>query len=238
MIKNIMEQKHLNMNQLSEKSGVGYNYIYKIVNGITTIDKCGLGTAKKIADTLNITLEELYEIGTSDKHYDESLNIKYYKKAALHSRYNADHWFRYLRKFIIDDGCKLSDNEINILLNSSELTMYQKITLKRALIEGSKTNIKVLSQNKKAKTPMLDQIRRKSKIIKKLEIPSPKEMNIILEKYDFNNIDESIILEVFGEAYGMEWLEKYYVDNIEPNLNNSYDDINVEYDDWDDYSSD
>ena len=31
--------------------------------------------------------------------------------------------------------------------------------------------------------------------------------------FEFGYIDESLILETFGEAYGMEWLEKYYTDN-------------------------
>ena len=52
-----------------------------------------------------------------------------------------------------------------------------------------------------------------SEIIRKQNIVSPKDLVSKLSDYGFGYIDESLILEVFGEAYGMEWLEKYYTDN-------------------------
>ena len=90
-----------------------------------------------------------------------SNNVLYYENAALDSKYNKDHWFRYLRKFIISEGCKLSDSEIQELLSSSKLTMYQKVTLKRAVIPGTPTNLKVIALNQKTKTPRVEYIRRK-----------------------------------------------------------------------------
>ena len=91
--------------------------------------------------------------------------MNYYFNAAKKSRNNSEQWFRYLRKFITSEGCKLSDNEINYMLLSDHLTMYQKITLKRALINGTETNKKVISLNEKTKTPMLDHIKRKNKYV-------------------------------------------------------------------------
>ena len=50
-----------------------------------------------------------------------------------------------------------------------------------------------------------------SQIIIKKKIELPEDMEKILEKYGFPEIDESVLLEAFGEAYGMEWLEDYYI---------------------------
>ena len=87
--------------------------------------------------------------------------IEYCKKAAADSTYNADQWFRYLRKIVKPEGCLLSKEEVQELLDSSVLTMYQKVTLKRAVYSGTPTNKKVISLNQEAKTPMLNYLRRK-----------------------------------------------------------------------------
>lgn len=49
-------------------------------------------------------------------------------------------------------------------------------------------------------------------IIHRCDIKMPEDMESILNKYGIGDIDESVLLEAFGEAYGIEWLEKYYVD--------------------------
>lgn len=66
MLKDILEKKGMNINQLSHKSGVGYSYVYKLANGKAEIENCGLGTAKKIADVLQISLEDLLERGSAE----------------------------------------------------------------------------------------------------------------------------------------------------------------------------
>ena len=48
-------------------------------------------------------------------------------------------------------------------------------------------------------------------IIKMLEITDPDELLNKAHKNGFYHIDESVLLESFGIAYGMEWLEKYYL---------------------------
>ena len=42
---------------------------------------------------------------------------------------------------------------------------------------------------------------------------TPEDLKNKVSKYGFEDIDESVLLEAFGEAYGMDWLEKYYVEN-------------------------
>ena len=59
MLKDIMNERNMSIYQLSRLSGVGYNYVYRLANGKTDIENCGLGTAKKIAEVLHITVDEL-----------------------------------------------------------------------------------------------------------------------------------------------------------------------------------
>lgn len=52
-------------------------------------------------------------------------------------------------------------------------------------------------------------------VIRKLSLKSPDRLRKKLASYGLNRIDESILLEAFGLAYGMQWLEQYYVANEE-----------------------
>ena len=75
----------------------------------------------------------------------------YMINAAEHSKYNGTHWFRYLRKVILDGSSKLTAHDITRLLQSEELTNFQKVSLKYAVQEGSPTHEYVLSLNRPAR---------------------------------------------------------------------------------------
>ena len=77
--------------------------------------------------------------------------INYFITGANESKGNAKHWFRYLRKMIKNDKIIISNNDINELLNSNELSMFQKITLERVILTYSPTFKYVSSLNKPAK---------------------------------------------------------------------------------------
>lgn len=76
--------------------------------------------------------------------------------AAKQSRYNARHWFRYLRKVIFEDCTYLTDEDIEKLLTSDELTAFQKVSLEFAVQQGSPTHEHVVSLNKPAN---IDEVR-------------------------------------------------------------------------------
>lgn len=59
-----------------------------------------------------------------------------------------DQWFRYLRKAIFEDYSKITDADLELLLQSDKLNNFQKVSLKLALIKGTPTNDHVISQNK------------------------------------------------------------------------------------------
>ena len=52
-------------------------------------------------------------------------------------------------------------------------------------------------------------------VIRKLSLKSPDRLRKKMTSYGLSRIDESILLEAFGLAYGMQWLEQYYVANEE-----------------------
>ena len=87
--------------------------------------------------------------------------VGYILEGAKNSRYHADHWFRYLRKVVSDQGALLSLNDVEMIVMSGELTMFQIITLKRALQNGTPTNRKVVALNQRTTTPMIAELLRR-----------------------------------------------------------------------------
>ena len=75
----------------------------------------------------------------------------YIINAAIRSKYNGVHWFRYLRKIIFENESKLTENDLSRLLQSSELSNFQKISLKYAMQKGTPTHEHILSLNRPAK---------------------------------------------------------------------------------------
>lgn len=70
--------------------------------------------------------------------------------AAQQSSYNARHWFRYLRKVVFENHTYLTDEDIEKLLSSNELTAFQKVSLEFAIQQGSPTHEHVVSLNRPA----------------------------------------------------------------------------------------
>lgn len=148
-INNILKEQHITIRELAIKCNMPYSNVYNILHGknIPRID-----TIEKILSVIGCRIQVI-------PIHDQT--VEYYKKAALESRNCSEQWFRYLRKIVSEDGCKLSELQINMLLSSSSLTMYQKLLLKRAIIPETETNLKVLGLNRKTKVPMIEEIRRK-----------------------------------------------------------------------------
>ena len=66
--------------------------------------------------------------------------------AAPHSRYNAQQWFRYLRK---DIEKNIPKEQIDELYNNAALTAFQRVSIKAAFTEGSPTRNHILGLNSK-----------------------------------------------------------------------------------------
>lgn len=85
--------------------------------------------------------------------------VSFFERGALQSRGNASHWFRYLRKIIKDGRIIIPPEDIKKLLESDNLTIFQKITLERTSIIGTPTYIYANSLNKPAKRFFSDSLR-------------------------------------------------------------------------------
>lgn len=85
---------------------------------------------------------------------------EYILRAAEDSKYNAKHWFRYLRKVIFDDSTKISKEIFRQLMESEKLTMFQKTTLERAVSFGSPTHQHIVNLNKKTKLKHIQKLKK------------------------------------------------------------------------------
>ena len=94
---------------------------------------------------------------------NSSAKVTWLIRAAKHSRHNAKHWFRYLRKEIVNDKIIPAHEDIKKLLDSDELTIFQKISLKRAMTVGTPTYEYVASLNKPAKLTYYNELMRRMK---------------------------------------------------------------------------
>ena len=94
----------------------------------------------------------------SGRNIKRNSRAGYIIEGARRSRYHADHWFRYLRKVVSEQGALLSQDELKLIIASGELTMLQVITLKRALQPGTPTNRKVIALNQRTTTPMVAEL--------------------------------------------------------------------------------
>ena len=87
---------------------------------------------------------------------------EYLIKAAQHSRYNAGHWFRYLRKVIDKYGTSITREQIDALYCCDTLIPFQRVSLKSAFLEGSITQQHIKSLNQKVVPKKLELMRTKN----------------------------------------------------------------------------
>jgi len=81
--------------------------------------------------------------------------------AAPHSKGNAAHWFRYLRKDIDKCGVLFTKQDVEALYNNAALTPFQRVSIKAAFEDGSPTQQHIQSLNSKYKSNTLQRLREK-----------------------------------------------------------------------------
>ena len=85
----------------------------------------------------------------------------YMVMAAQHSRNNARHWFRYLRKYIDKCGVLFTRQDIEDLYHNEALTPFQRVSIKAAFEDGSQTRQHVISLNQRVISSKLALLREK-----------------------------------------------------------------------------
>ncbi|MBO5069869.1 MAG: helix-turn-helix transcriptional regulator [Roseburia sp.] len=68
MLKEFLNQKKISIYKLSQTSGVPYSTLNDIVNGKIDISNCKAGSLKRIADSLEISMDELYDICSTTQY--------------------------------------------------------------------------------------------------------------------------------------------------------------------------
>jgi len=85
--------------------------------------------------------------------------IDYMLMAAQHSKDSAEHWFRYLRKYIDKCGTAFTEADVDALCNNVKLTPFQRISLKSAFTEGSPTRQHIIKLNEPGRRDVLSRIK-------------------------------------------------------------------------------
>ena len=121
-----------------------------------------------------------------------------------------------LRKMIDNIGTRLNMNpKGEAWLNNSVQNLNIKPPTKICTTIFNLSNLKIMIPpleyivGMKLKSNRDNDISDVVKIIKFLEVKDIEKFRQDIEKYNFGDIDESLLLEVFGEAYGMNWLQDY-----------------------------
>lgn len=168
-----------------------------------------------------------------------SNQTNYMLHAAEDSKYDANHWFRYLNKIINSEGIHLEDSSLNSLMKRDELTMFQKVTLQLGCEMGSSMNEYIINLSKPSSFNFIKQLIQSNDSINLDQTSSSDdrvlEIKTLCDDFNFaaagdliknleldnpqilfnqlrrlgHGLDSSIILECFGYAYGMDWLKDY-----------------------------
>jgi len=85
----------------------------------------------------------------------------YMIKAARHSKGNAGHWFRYLRKDIDNCGEYFTKEDVDALVHNEALTPFQRVSIKAAFEEGSPTRLYIIGLNSKVNQNTIRMVREK-----------------------------------------------------------------------------
>jgi len=75
--------------------------------------------------------------------------------AAQHSRGNAQHWFRYLRKYINKCGTVFTEADVEALSHNATLSPFQRVSLIAAFSDGSPTRKHIISLNESGRKDTL-----------------------------------------------------------------------------------
>jgi len=85
--------------------------------------------------------------------------INYMTMAARHSKGSANHWFRYLCKYIDKLDVVFTRADVDALCTHEALTLFQRVTLKAAFKEDSLTRQRILAMNQPATLDMIATVR-------------------------------------------------------------------------------
>ena len=119
MLKEYLKERNISIYSLAKSSGVPYSTLNDICNGKVVIENCKAGIIKKLADSLGITMDALYELAEPEKRivhvaeYNKDAEIKVRNK-----RYKAA--FEYNGEQIELDVCKVSENNTVYVDNFTE----------------------------------------------------------------------------------------------------------------------
>ena len=77
MIKDYLKKQNISVYALSKESGIAYSTLNDLVNGKVPIDRCRVSLLRSLSSSLNLSMDEFYEICCSDsKCVSSSYNVE------------------------------------------------------------------------------------------------------------------------------------------------------------------
>jgi plasmid maintenance system antidote protein VapI len=70
IIKRYLEEKEISVYRVAQNAHVAYPTVFNIVNGKVDLMNCSLGVVKKVADALNLSVDELITLCDKDYSFD------------------------------------------------------------------------------------------------------------------------------------------------------------------------
>ena len=69
-IKQYIEEKGISIYKLANEANVAYPTVFNMVNGKVNLMNCSLGIVKKVADALNLTVDEMITLCEKDYSFE------------------------------------------------------------------------------------------------------------------------------------------------------------------------
>ena len=107
MLEELLKEKNMTIHQFSQRAGISYGYVYKLVHNESDILKCSFDSAKKMSMALELSLDQFFNM------CQEDVNMK--MEDFLHFRSSLQH--------------KIKENEkkaILYILKSDLISKYAK----------------------------------------------------------------------------------------------------------------
>ena len=99
MLKEYLNDNEISVYHLAKESGIAYSTLNDLVNGKVDIDKCRVSLMKKLAVSLQMSMDELYDLCKNSRRpilnsYDAEANLtvraKYYHASIFYNGENTD----------------------------------------------------------------------------------------------------------------------------------------------------
>lgn len=90
MLKDYLKNRDISIYALSKDTNIAYSTLNDLCNNKTNVDNCSIGVFIKIAEFLNISIDDLYSICMTNDYYDKYKSNIYIKNNKYNIKFDYD----------------------------------------------------------------------------------------------------------------------------------------------------